>query len=161
MTPSQLLSEHKILGPAIYCVGVSERNLKDPYPAFEATIVGPDNSAKNRSSIAAMVMWPGTPPRVSHYFAGDLDDDREIAIMDWLDTENPRIEKITSVKLNHHGSATSTPLKLFRRFQPLNTFIPTPVNARHSHPSTPYSVYPFSTFPFPRRPFRYVLSFTP
>lgn len=136
LSPSQLLAAHNNLPAGIYCVGVSERSLARPNAAFRPTIIGPDNSPKNRSSIAAMVIWPGTPPRISHYFAGDLDDDREIAIMDWLSAETPRIGKITSVKLNHHGSATSTPLELFRRFNPLNTFIPTPLNAKHNHPST-------------------------
>ncbi|KAH8689866.1 hypothetical protein BGW36DRAFT_465854 [Talaromyces proteolyticus] len=137
LSPSQLLAAHGNLSAGIYCVGVSERSLAQPNAPLKSTIVGSDDSLKNRSSIAAMVMWPGTPPRISHYFAGDLDDGREIAILAWLEAETPRIEKITSVKLNHHGSATSTPLELFRRFKPLNTFIPTPLNARHKHPTWP------------------------
>jgi hypothetical protein len=148
LTPSGLIKAHGNLQPGLYCVAVMGNTLpitssissrsSDVLP----TITGPDQSEKNRSSIATMVMWPGSssgsPPRVSHYFAGDLDDPNEQAVLDWLKAEKSgTIEKITSVKLNHHGSNTSTPLELFHRFQPDNTFIPTPIDGRYGHPSWP------------------------
>jgi hypothetical protein len=147
LSPSELIQAHGNLQPGLYCVAVSKLSLGRPTLPALPTITGPDTSEKNLSSIAAMVMWPGSsgspPPRVSHYFAGDLDDFHEQAILDWLKAE--KIEKITSVKLNHHGSSNSTPLELFTRFQPDNTFIPAPINGRHTHPSKLYPTIVYST----------------
>ncbi|OXV09543.1 hypothetical protein Egran_02694, partial [Elaphomyces granulatus] len=101
LSPSELIQAHGNLQPGLYCVAVSKRSLVKQTLAVP-TIIGADQSEKNRSSIGTMVMWP-------------VGEDRE----------------------NHHGSNTSTPLELFNRFQPDNTFIPTPINGRHTHPTWP------------------------
>ncbi|KAH0592376.1 hypothetical protein MHUMG1_09877 [Metarhizium humberi] len=92
----------------------------------------------NQSSIAAMVLWAGSKganPRASNYLAGDMGQTYEKSIQQWLCDGG--VKHIRSVKLSHHGSHFSTPLKMFEKFNPLNTFIPTPIHATHGHPSWP------------------------
>lgn len=130
---SQLMSAHGLRPdePGLYCVGVSGHNLSDSVN----TLILNDSGVTltNQASIAAIIAWPTTPvPRVSHYFGGDLGQAYEEPIQKWLKAGD--VNKITSVKVNHHGSPFSTPLDLFETFQPVNTFVPSPINGLHNHP---------------------------
>ncbi|KAE8412666.1 hypothetical protein BDV36DRAFT_304736 [Aspergillus pseudocaelatus] len=138
--------------PALYCVGVRYSclvkdtwNLTTRRSSDDATTDGHDPHIVpgerageiNEVSIAAMVMWKGvdskSPPRVSHYFAGDLGQDEEDPILKWLESDH--INHITSMKASHHGATNGTPIDMFKRFQPLNTYIPSSTKVKHGHPS--------------------------
>lgn len=143
LTLPQLIEKHGLSKktPGLLCIGVAGRNMGDP-PSTLSTLLLKDGAvtAVNQSSIAAIVVWPpnGTSriPRVSHYFAGDLGQTYEEPIQKWL--HDGCIEKITSFKANHHGSHFSTTMDFFGRFKPINTFIPSPIDGRHGHPSKLY-----------------------
>ncbi|KAE8139475.1 hypothetical protein BDV38DRAFT_291480 [Aspergillus pseudotamarii] len=138
--------------PALYCVGVRYSclvkgtwDLTGRRSSDDATAKGhnphivPGQRAGeiNEVSIAAMVMWKGvdskSPPRVSHYFAGDLGQDEEDPILTWLESDN--INRITSMKASHHGATNGTPIDMFKRFQPVNTYLPSSTKVKHGHPS--------------------------
>lgn len=125
--------------PGLFCVGVVGTNLANPTPLKSLILDDDDVTKSNKSSIASIIAWPGSPPRVSHYFAGDLSQSYERLIQSWIQgagkEQVEKIEKITSVKINHHGAQSSTTLDLFDEFKPLNTFISNPSSGKHGHPS--------------------------
>jgi hypothetical protein len=100
-------------------------------------IIPEDPTETNKISIAAAILWPGDPPRCSHYFAGDADEDSEVLYQEWLTEPSPTTRKaiktLTSMKASHHGSRSSTPLKWFE-FNPTNIIISNP-DKGYYHPS--------------------------
>lgn len=73
--------------------------------------------------MAAMLIWPNR--QMSLYTAGDRDDQRETAVVDWSKcTGGPgRVEHVTTVKVGHHGAATSTPNSMLTQFNPENIIV--------------------------------------
>ncbi|KJK85506.1 hypothetical protein H633G_10654 [Metarhizium anisopliae BRIP 53284] len=143
LSVTDLIARHKTPkgNPGLYCVGVMKQNLAVHVDSTSTDDVRPfvvddkEVDETNQGSIAAMVLWEGSPPRASHYFAGDMGQTYEEKILEWLAVGD--VNKIRSVKLSHHGSHFSTPLKMFEKFQPRNTFIPTPIHAYFGHPAWP------------------------
>jgi hypothetical protein len=94
----------------------SQRRRPPPRPGGVIRLVDKPSSPTNRSSIAVIVMWPPATdtayPRLSLYSAGDMEESMEAKLAEWL--AGPANDPdITTVKLSHHGSATSTPEALF------------------------------------------------
>ena len=66
--------------PGMYCIGVLQTTFK--LPDIVEIVPNSGVTGTNRVSIAAAILWPDQtnadlPPRCSHYFAGDLEDDFE------------------------------------------------------------------------------------
>ncbi|KAI0436966.1 hypothetical protein F4803DRAFT_571725 [Xylaria telfairii] len=120
--------------PGIYCIGVNQQTFPNGKPT---TQVIPETVTKtNRVSIASVVLWDDGSDdkqeiRCSHYSAGDADDANENKFFGWL-FENG-IHEVTTVKLSHHGSRSSTPSDMFK-LNPRNVVISNPKN-RFFHPS--------------------------
>lgn len=89
-------------------------------------VIDKPNDPRNRYSIGAIVLWKGSG-RVSHYFAGDAMYATEEVVAKWIGKE------VTSMKLSHHGSDTSTPIDLVTIFKP-RTMVAS-AGSRHGHPS--------------------------
>ncbi|GME34039.1 hypothetical protein FN846DRAFT_301210 [Neofusicoccum parvum] len=150
--------------PGIYIVAVSDRTIgTNPTPpsgeggsrALSASYyeqhhidadLGPDrvfiidegtshSTPKNKSSIACLIMWPGNPPRLSQYFAGDLFWEKEQALVEWTKTTGTRTvgKWVPTVKASHHGAKSSTPISLLDNFKPQNLIAS--VGDKHGHPS--------------------------
>lgn len=118
--------------PGMYCIGVMEQTF--PYASKLPMIIPEGVTKTNKVSIAAMIMWDngaGKPPRCSHYFAGDASDRPEAEFVAWLKAGD--VTRVTSAKLSHHGSRSSTPLTMLETFQPSNIIISNP-NGRYFHP---------------------------
>ncbi|KAF7563164.1 hypothetical protein G7046_g951 [Stylonectria norvegica] len=144
--------------PGMYGVGVLRRSLFPPQPndpgyrpyglsnqaskdtVFDGPNVGvvadENVTMTNKISIAACILWnmPGFDPpiRCSHYFAGDADERSEQQFAIWL--AGSGIKTITSMKLSHHGSKSSTPLNMLTQFKPLNVIASSPFN-KYFHPA--------------------------
>ncbi|KAA8903423.1 hypothetical protein FN846DRAFT_954000 [Sphaerosporella brunnea] len=101
---------------------------EDPFEVF--TIDKP-NEHKNWYSIGAVVLWEGSA-RISHYFCGDAMYKQEDMIREWVN--NGAVKTITSLKLSHHGSATSTPTASLELFQPENMVVSAGTSANYGHP---------------------------
>lgn len=119
--------------PGIYCVGVRQTS----FPSGLPMIIQENPTVTNKVSIAAMIIWPtnkdpSVPPRISHYFAGDMDEQSESKVLDWLVLSG--VESVGTVKLSHHGSRSSTPLRLFQVMKPTNIIISNP-KGKYFHPS--------------------------
>ncbi|KAI1812464.1 hypothetical protein GGS20DRAFT_587462 [Poronia punctata] len=98
--------------PALYCIAANKSHL---YPGQGAM-----TTEANKSSLCFIVAWDKQdPPHVSHYFAGDAEDKLEKTLGNWIGTNIP----ITSMKLSHHGSATSNPPENFLNFSPRNIIV--------------------------------------
>ncbi|KAK6338299.1 hypothetical protein TWF730_002363 [Orbilia blumenaviensis] len=120
--------------PGIYCVAV---NMKVIGPSAVG-IVDKKTTATNSSSIALLVIWSGgtSPnPRLSHYFAGDLDYQTEQKIANWI----PAGVTCTSMKLSHHGAESSTPSQLLDKFKPYNYVMSS--GTSYGHPRWPIIFY--------------------
>lgn len=96
----------------IFCIASFSAVMGDPDPLFHQFVVNEDNSPKNWASIGAIVLWK--TGEVSHYFAGDAFFRAEESMQKWIGGH------VTSMKLSHHGSSTSTPPKLLDTFKPKN-----------------------------------------
>jgi hypothetical protein len=103
-----------------------------------------DSTYTNQSSMAAMVIWPNG--QMSLYTAGDRDDKRETYIVGWSGcTGGPgRGEHVTTVKVGHHGAATSTPKAMLDKFNPENIVIS--AGSDYGHPRIDLSLIRSLTF---------------
>lgn len=132
-SPTLLLEKHKATTPAspwpdapgMYCLGSGSKTL--PLPGHGLGLIDEHDSATNASSIATAIIWPTSPPRVSHYFAGDSEYETEESIVKWVGTT-----KVKNVKASHHGSASSFPVSMFTEWEPDNLVIS--AGAAHGHP---------------------------
>lgn len=104
-------AEKNLDAPGMYCIGVNRLALGTPVKALEEPTV------TNASSICCMIIW--ADGHCSHYFAGDA----HIALEENLMALVPRKQRVTSMKLSHHGSKTSTPRDMLTMFQPKNIVI--------------------------------------
>ncbi|MCJ1434524.1 hypothetical protein MMC27_003893 [Xylographa pallens] len=121
--------------PGMYCIGVLQATFV--LPGLVGVVPNSGVTATNRVSIAAAIMWSNqtsadNPPRCSHYFAGDLEDNFEQKVVYWL--KEGGIDRITSMKLSHHGSHSSTPMNMVRNFSPMNVIASNP-NGGYFHPA--------------------------
>ncbi|KAK6524174.1 hypothetical protein TWF694_005834 [Orbilia ellipsospora] len=125
--------------PGMYCIGVLETTFD--LPGIVGIVPSSGVTKTNRVSIAAAIMWPSkvnadSPPRCSHYFAGDLEDNFEQKVVNWLIKGG--IERFTSMKLSHHGSHSSTPMNLVTgmlgNLAPMNIIASNP-NGGYFHPA--------------------------
>ena len=153
-SPSALVQAHPTDSkqrPGIYVVGVSTRVIGTD-PAFDDEKVSnkffhapngvgvidenKPGTPTNKSSIACMIIWPSTPPRLSHYFAGDLHWQEEKTIMAWTGTTGKRDVlggSVSSMKFSHHGAKSSSPCIMLDTFNPYNLIAS--VAERNGHPS--------------------------
>jgi hypothetical protein len=121
--------------PGIYVVAVSERCIGKP-PDGLGVVRELGGTPKNVSSLACMIIWPGTPSRLSHYFAGDMHWDLEERIVEWTGTTGTRAAAgswVTTAKTSHHGAKSSTPISMLSKFNPRNLIAS--VGERYGHPS--------------------------
>ncbi|KAH7374482.1 hypothetical protein B0T11DRAFT_268648 [Plectosphaerella cucumerina] len=129
--------------PGIYVVGVSKRVIGPPQ-GFEI-VDDLEGTAKNESSLACMIIWPGqngAAPRLSQYFAGDMHWQEENSIVSWTGTDGTRAgpgTSVTTVKASHHGSKSSTPVRMVSMFNPRNLVACTA--ERNGHPSWELMLY--------------------
>jgi hypothetical protein len=128
--------------PGIYIVGISMRTIGPPstnvapLPDIPGVVNETGGRPKNKSSVACMIIWPGTPPRLSHYFAGDMHWIQEQQIVRWTGTNGTRTNAgswVTTVKTSHHGSKSSTPTTLLAMFNPRSLIAS--VGEKNGHPS--------------------------
>lgn len=88
-----------------------------PRPPPIVRLIDAPSSSTNRTSIAVIVMWPPQTddayPKMSIYSAGDSEEEMEKELVAWLKAPDKDYASITTVKLSHHGSTTSTPEDLF------------------------------------------------
>ncbi|KIV83365.1 hypothetical protein PV11_05397 [Exophiala sideris] len=76
-------------------------------------LIPTSHSASNQSSIGALVIWhDGT---VSHYTAGDAEEDTETPIIQFIQRSNARL---LAMKLSHHGAVYSTPVDMISTLDP-------------------------------------------
>ncbi|KAJ4294658.1 hypothetical protein N0V88_004887 [Collariella sp. IMI 366227] len=113
--------------PSMYCIGVYQTVLGPP----PALVIKEDPTKTNKVSIVCILYWTDTQ-KISHYLAGDADQDTEANILKWLKKGHSGL--MTSIKLSHHGSRSSTPLNLLQTAKPKNVFMSTP-SGMHIHPS--------------------------
>lgn len=109
--------------PALYCVAAERHVLGSA--EIKATL-----TETNMSSIILLLVWKlgDGSHRVSHYLAGDAHAKLEAAVGEWMGAYKP-----TSMKLSHHGSASSNPEKNFERWLPKNIIVS--AGGQHGHPS--------------------------
>lgn len=81
----------------------------------------------NNTSIVCLVIFPGSG-RVSYYLAGDADGELELRVAAWIGDIT-----VTTMKLSHHGSATSSPLRLLKLLKPKTILVS--AGDQHGHPS--------------------------
>ena len=117
------------LPPSMYCIAVMQRQLG---PSAVGVIPDAKVTRTNRVSIICIIYWTDTK-RISHYLAGDADDPTEVDTINWLIRSG--VSKMTTMKLSHHGSRSSTPLGFLNACNPQNIFMSTP-SSRHIHPCT-------------------------
>lgn len=127
--------------PLLIIVTVDEKVIgmdKKRLEAYKKAAVWEDPSTDtNKSSIGALIVWP-TSRRVSHYFAGDLHYQHENVLAEWL--SKTKFSGATTMKASHHGSASSTPVKLLQVLQPKNIIMS--AGRDHRHPGMFRSVPP-------------------
>jgi len=152
MTPSDLLKLNPPNStgtpdkrPGMYCIGVLEETFN--LPGVVEIVIDPGVTGTNRVSIAAAIMWedktsPDNPPRISHYFAGDLEDVCEQKVVNWLrkNGKSGGVPHITSMKSSHHGSHSSTPMNLVENFSPMNVIVSNPTSG-YFHPGKHLELY--------------------
>lgn len=115
--------------PCMYCVGVYQTTLGRP----PAEVILEDPTRTNRVSIVCIVYWADTG-RISHYLAGDADQVTEGNVLRWI-VNGGQWGRMTSVKLSHHGSRSSTPItpSLLRVARPRTVVLSIP-SGMHIHP---------------------------
>lgn len=86
--------------------------------------------ATNAASIVCILIYPrcaeARDGKVSYYLAGDSLSEMEDTLADWIN------QPIACVKLSHHGSAYSSPAKLFEKYRPQAIIIS--AGRAHFHP---------------------------
>lgn len=129
--------------PGMYCIASNQRVIGKTQPSLEdpseddafptsgkqihvdaPEIVDSENSTpNNQASIACIILWGDQ--QLSHYFAGDLDDPREVLLAEWTGADgSPEKGKcVTSMKAGHHGSYSSTPPEMLKAFSPENIIV--------------------------------------
>jgi hypothetical protein len=117
-----------IPAPSLYCIGVDQTVLGPP--AVE--VIKESVTMTNRVSIVCVLYWADTG-RISHYLGGDADQTTEAAVLNWLTSGDARPARMTSVKISHHGSRSSTPLDFWDEVKPKNVIISLP-SRMHIHP---------------------------
>ncbi|KAK4171649.1 hypothetical protein QBC36DRAFT_249207 [Triangularia setosa] len=113
--------------PSMYCIGVCQVVPGTP----SVSVIKENPTRTNKFSIAFIILWTDTW-RISHFSAGDADQDTEHRILAWLTKNHPGT--MTSVKISHHGSRSSTPLSLFPTAMPRNIIMSIP-SGMHRHPT--------------------------
>lgn len=121
-------SVDKVPMPALYCVCVW-RTVLGP-PAVE--VIKERVTMTNQVSIICVLYWTDTG-RISLYLGGDAEQDTESKFLRWLTRGGMYKTPITSVKLSHHGSRSSTPLQFLQTVTPKNIVMSIP-SAKHCHP---------------------------
>lgn len=114
----------------IFCVSSRGAVLGDADPPFPVLIIDDKNEKKNWHSVGAVVLWKDTE-HISHYFAGDAMYITERKIKDWVG--RGKVTTVPSMKLSHHGAATSTPADMLTQFQPVNLVV-SAGSSNHGHP---------------------------
>ena len=131
ITPAELVAKNPPpLGwPGMYCIGVKNTTFEMNKPP---RIIREGVTKTNQWSITCVILWPnaGSPPKCSHYSAGDADELRESTYMEWLQAGG--IAGMTNMKLSHHGSRSSTPLTS-NQLSPVNIIISNPTGL-YFHP---------------------------
>ncbi|KAI5811785.1 hypothetical protein DFH27DRAFT_44001 [Peziza echinospora] len=138
---TQLIDAHKAnastypvgcycLGQGRYAIGVAD-NIDEVMDAFpdgwrgldggDERVIDEKNDKRNWQSTVAIVLWKDTK-RVSHYFAGDADFEKELFATKWVlgdgSTKRDGEPLVPCMKISHHGSHSSTPIPILRTFQP-------------------------------------------
>ncbi|KAH6949755.1 hypothetical protein BKA56DRAFT_606801 [Ilyonectria sp. MPI-CAGE-AT-0026] len=163
--------------PGLFCISCGGQYLvppppDDPAPAVAIPVADPAAptlrfiipevvdksygalSATNHMSIAAVVVWRPTndneAARISHYMAGDADYVNENRILQWLGDD----VSISSMKLSHHGSASSTPVGLLTRGPNVNPPARLIISAgyHYGHPRFELLMYLAAQYIDPLRP---------
>ncbi|KAK4153608.1 hypothetical protein C8A00DRAFT_33628 [Chaetomidium leptoderma] len=119
--------------PSMYCIGVCQVVPGTP----SVSVIKEDPTRTNKFSIACIILWTDTW-QISHYGAGDADQDTENRILGWLTKSHSGI--MTSVKISHHGSRSSTPLNLFPTAKPRNIVMSIP-SGMHRHPKVVWHLW--------------------
>lgn len=132
--------------PALFCIGVNEEILKPT-----KTVLGISDtpySAANKRSIALILVSPQN--EILHYTAGDLNEANEMLVADWTrgqgytyDADSPGVY---SMKLSHHGSEGSTPLKLMESLKPEWALISAGNRHFHPRPDIVYFLYLYNLY---------------
>ncbi|KPM41417.1 hypothetical protein AK830_g5110 [Neonectria ditissima] len=158
-TPSELLEYHRekykwtaeeARLPHIFIVAASGSSFAPKDPDAHIKVVKEKKkktwpTAKNRSSIACMIMWDsgvGERPQIAQYFGGDLPWFIEERIVKWTGMNGRRDDKgswVPVVKLSHHGAKSSTPSLMLNSFNPRHLIAS--VADRNGHPSWELTFY--------------------
>ena len=85
----------------------------------------------NAASISCVILWANKSGHVSHYLAGDLYWDGEMALINWISLTK---EPIGAMKLSHHGSESSSPAVVFSSLNPMTVIAS--AGTSHGHPRT-------------------------
>ncbi|KAL7276584.1 hypothetical protein RUND412_000426 [Rhizina undulata] len=122
-SPADLLEANKPDAgqPGIYCIASNQRVLGKVKGDF--FIIDTQITKTNQCSICAMVIW--ADGHISHYFGGDADYSTERKITTWSKTDGTEAigKSVTTMKLSHHGAASSTPFDMLDKFNPRNMVI--------------------------------------
>ena len=115
--------------PCLYCIGVYQTTLGPP----PVEVILEDPTRTNRVSIVCILYWADTG-RISHYLAGDADQVTEANVLRWV-VDGGKWGRMTSVKVSHHGSRSSTPItpSLLRVAGPRTVVLSLP-SGMHVHP---------------------------
>lgn len=127
--PVQGVGENFDSWPAMYCIAAEGMPLTQKKPTLG------HHTAKNMSSIVFILIWGfRTNPEhyiISHYFAGDAPGNLEVELRSFMNGWAP-----VSMKLSHHGSATSNPASNFLAWNPTNIVVS--AGRQYGHPSTSF-----------------------
>lgn len=115
----------------IFCVSSRGAVLGDADPPFTVFAIDEKNDEKNWHSVCAVVLWKDTE-HISHYFAGDAMYITERKIKEWVG--RGKVTTVPSMKLSHHGAATSTPTDLLAQFQLVNMIVSAGSSPNYGHP---------------------------
>ncbi|KAM0426071.1 hypothetical protein ACHAPT_008702 [Fusarium lateritium] len=122
--PLEGMVENAAALPAMYCVAAGGWTLTlTDIPQLHHT-------PKNMSSIAFIVVWeePNKVTRyITHYFGGDAPGNLEVDLATWMGDYKP-----ASMKLSHHGSASSNPIANFAKWNPKNIVVS--AGKQYGHP---------------------------
>ncbi|OCT52851.1 hypothetical protein CLCR_09415 [Cladophialophora carrionii] len=122
--PVQGVGENFESWPAMYCIAA------EGMPLTRKKLPLGHHTAKNMSSIVFILIWRirPNPERyiISHYFAGDAPGNLELELKNFMDGWAP-----ISMKLSHHGSASSNPASNFLAWNPTNIVVSAGVQYGH------------------------------